>query len=272
MKGRPFLLLALFLLFFALPIVGALSFFKLQDKEHLDHEGDPFPAALQFARKDSHISLPNAPALNIAENDRVLFVSWFKLRKLPREGEKLFLFSKLDSNSKNLSGYVVALTKRGEAIRPTVYWKDEKGKGGWYLFSEIELMLGEWVMLAVSFYDNRILGAYSAVYRSGQLGKLIVAGGVDLEESIVPQTQAKFIIGSVEGTQFKGKVGPFCLFNFQDYAVLDLLKEILNSPWNLPESVDRSSLRFCSYDLKVDMSPYNHPINYVVGTGSDSEE
>lgn len=240
----------------------------------LDPTGDPsttqFSDAAVVRGPGSFLQVPHAPILNPAEDD-LLLLSWVRPRALPPEGERQIFLLKYDGDKRSRTGYGLALSRRGEEVRPEVYWRDGEGKGGWYQYTPISVHAEEWVLLALSFRKGKLLGLHGAVLEESignpdQVVEVRLLGGYDVGEIGVPAPVADLFIGAPAESTFRGRVGMVGLFRGKELT--ENLKRLLDEVVRTPGTIDLSHFpkmetALSISDGKRDQSPHGHTVNLI---------
>ena len=245
--------------------LAAVAFFLPRDSSvEASHLADT--AVLTGLR--SYVRVHHSSALDPTPQQDLVVIGWYRLKKLPKEGEKLFLFSKFDPRQEAQSGYAVALTREGGTIRPAVYWRNPAGKGGWFSFAEVDLKPSKWFAVVLSFYSGRYLGLHLRVEQKepSQLPDMQLAGGFELDEDIYPQSRSNLIIGSWGGgAEFHGRVGAFCMLQMENLneGLDNILTAVSLNPDESVARLESESMSFCTLDTKTDISETRHAIELI---------
>ncbi|MCO6430010.1 MAG: hypothetical protein J5J00_04055 [Deltaproteobacteria bacterium] len=267
---------ALFTLSFALPMVFALKMGGLMyAAQHYDGE-DPettlFPDATKIGGNNHYLSIPDSELLDPAEGKDFLLVLWVRLRKLPSEGERMLLLSKFDGESKSRRGYALALSREGEIIRPEVYWRDKKGDGTWFTFSDLPLSTKTWTMFAITFRQKRYLGLHSASIVQHIKPSLKLLGGYEIDRGVVPSSDSPLQIGAFNRGKFRGHVGVVGVLNKPDLSrdLEEILKNLTAVPTVWPPQFDESEVALWTVDGKSDKSMH-HQVE-LIKEGAEEQE
>jgi len=224
-----------------------------------------FASPIKINARGAFLKVQNAQNLSPSKEKDFLAIAWFNVQDLPTPGQRMFLLSRYDAEAGNKSGYAVALARTADSLRPEVYWRDEKGKGGWYVFSDVKILPGFWFMLGLTYYQDRYLGTYLGNYQENGKIKLETAGGYDLGRSILPKGDFSLKVGSVKTGLFTGNLGPVGIFSKANMSleIRDILKNFLKDPVAVPDFFNDEDILFWSPDAKTDLSPNNHDIKFV---------
>lgn len=275
----PALLVFLFLFFFVVPVLAFGPFLRAK---YVEEEKPPvtvlettLSSPLLVSGRGSFLKVAKAEDLAPRPGQDFLTVAWFNFQDLPLQGEKMFILSRFDYGSpgESRSGYAIALSRSFETMRPEVYWSDGSRKqNGWYTFSEVKFLPGEWFLLALSFYSDRYLGVFVGGYDSSGRIKLQSAGGYEINPPILPSGSYPLKVGSVKTGLFTGSLGPVGIFSKPGLStdLKSTLKDFLREPTSLPDIFDDENILFWSPDGKRDLSPLNHEIRFVEGAKSGS--
>jgi hypothetical protein len=125
-----------------------------------DESSALFPEAFPINQQGDYLQIGHSPALNPSADGAFLLTTWLNLRRLPAVGERLILLSKYEGSPRTNNGYAIALHRDEHSIRPLVFWGDPSTTGRWYDFPEISLESRQWLLLGLSFSEQKYLGLY----------------------------------------------------------------------------------------------------------------
>jgi len=260
-------LFLLFMICFILPVAlavryGTSLYYPPAPETDAEEQDEFFPEAVLIQRDGAHLRVPSAPVLEPGVAEDFLLIGWFKLRKLPEAGKRMYLLAKFDSANASSAGYALALIADDKEIHPAVYWKNRAGQGGWNTFSKMELVPREWFMVAISYYDQKKLGVHVGRAWLPEEKRLQLGGGFEFEKPISPQSKSALVVGSIYGEAFRGKIGPFMLAHVKNLGqnLEDVLQAVVTSPRELPHQLDQSSLAFYTLNGRDDISTHKHRI------------
>lgn len=265
----PLGLLGVYLLSFLLPVIFALKAanFYLARQTTSETIIDVFAHSLRIGAQGSYRRVSHNPALNPEPGADFLMAGWFKLNRFPERGQRVLLFSKFDVQSESREGFGVGISRDLDQLRPVVYWRDSKGKGGWYPFSEIEIPPQAWILVALSFRNDRYLGLHAATLVPGEKPKMQLLGGYDLNEGIMPVNTADLVSGASGQNAFRGEVGPAFVFSGSGLSddFRTLLKDITRNPGEIPAGVRDDALKLALADSisHEDQGPLKVAVEFV---------
>lgn len=272
--GDAFYILRLVLIYFVafsmpLLVAGKLSgLFSVSAKDPDD--SDPFfPQAFTVSGPRMTLRVGHIDELNPSLDRDFLLIGWFKVRAMPRSGDRTVLLSKFDKKTRFRRGYALALLRDGEHLRPSVYWADNQGHGGWYNFSDFEVNQRSWFMLAVSFYGGKFLGLHGATgLEENDKAQLKLLGGYELDPPHLPFNRADLLLGADEGSSFRGKVGPFGVFRMASLSekLKPVLKQVIRDRLSVPASLEQDDIVLWSNDGKSDSGPRKLVLNSMLDT------
>ncbi len=262
-----------FLVSFLTPVaVGYLVYSKIAEQNATAMSRiNFFPKSIVIEGDRDFIRIAHQDDLNPLPGKDFLFFAWFQLRRLPLEGNRLILVSKYSPETKNEPGYRIAIEKAGGTPRIAVYWRDSSGKGRWFTFGELPLLPREWFMLGVSLHNQRYLGVHTISLASTGKADVRLIGGYDLgEESVIPDSAADLVLGSVRSGGFRGRLGAIGIIQGKELArdFKPLLKELGKSPQSKPSSVSSRMIRLWTTDFSSDNSEFKHEFAREGGRGS----
>ena len=269
---NSFFVVALSLLFavsFALPLAFALKvggiMYSGESPEELEPRSDFLPQSPLVTQPNSYVRIKSNPALHPREGQDFLMTFWIRPKKLPALGEREVIMSKVDTESSSRSGYALALQRETGGIKPAFYWRDEKGDGTWFTFSEMEIVPRGWLMLAVSFREGRYLGMHGAVVVEQLTPHLKLLGGYELEKTILPRSESSLMIGSFNQGLFRGEIGPLGIFSAGSISerLEPILEEVLRRPEQLPKQLSKDEIKLWSIDGKSDQSSSANVVEFI---------
>lgn len=201
--------------------------------------------------KSERIHLNESSDLNPTLGEDFLVYGWFKLNKLPADGEKFVLFSKYDTDKKNIPGYALSIERRGKSVVPLVYFNDELNQGRWFRFANIDIVQRVWFMVALSFSDDHYLGLHVASEHTLVDQVIQLAGGYKFENIITPVSNSDLLVGGYGQYAFNGAVGVFGVFSgeniLKDYN--GLYMNFIYNREKIPDILEKS-VRYWSVDVK----------------------
>lgn len=270
MKGRTAAVVGLLLVFGASYLLVCSSFLVDSNTKNLPNGNDKnadidpvFPSSFVVAKEESFIRVQESSNLNPKPGEDFLFVGWFKLRRLPAQGEKITFVSKIDTGRRTRPGYAIAVSRDGESIRPEIYWRDESGKGNWYDFVSFKVPTKTWFALALSFRKDRYLGLHGGVLGSeGARPAIELLGGYELPKGVVPHSVSDLVIGSPFMGSFRGRIGPVGIVSgfSGDLKLTRVLKDSFENPLGVPRS--DGDVKLWVGGAAKDESPYEHTLVY----------
>ena len=172
-----------------------------------------FPNAYQTNGIDTYLKINSKEFLNPSPKEDFLISFWFRLKNLPKVGEKVIFISKYNEESKRKEGYAIGIEHDRIGLRPVVYWKAKKGKGGWFAFQKMDFSNRDWVFLALSYTNNRFISLNSAVFMDNDLNPVELLGGYDLGLNSAPDTNEPLRYGFLRNVDIKGRLGPLGVFS-----------------------------------------------------------
>lgn len=239
---------------------------------HLRLNNETEPADLAFKEvavvrgPGSFLQIPHTPLLNPSNEDQLL-LTWVRPRALPPQGERQIFLLKYDAEKHSRTGFGLALSRRGDEVRPEVYWRDAEGKGGWYQYTSVALQPEEWSLFALSFRKGRLLGLHAGVVgENTSKAEFQLLGGYDVGEVALPAPVSDLFVGAPSESTFRGRIGMVALLRGKELTeeLRPLLTEALRSPGDL----DLSLFPKLKSDLfitggKRDESPHGHTVNLI---------
>ena len=186
-----------------------------------------------------------------------------RLKNLPKENERVIFVSKYVEKSRHKEGYALGLERDGIGIRPVVYWKGVKSKGGWYTFQELKFSPRDWIFLGLSFTGNKYLGLHSAVISDEETRELSLLGGYQVAGANLPASEEPLQYGIFRNVDIKGRLGPLGVFsdNKLSKELDDIFNSIVSNREKLPDLKGEMKL-WLAKDLK-DLSRSSHAIKRV---------
>lgn len=249
-------LAVLFVVSFLTPIVLGTHLAGVRDNP-VEVPTDPtFPESQSITHRSGGFSLPHDPRLEPAEGEDFLITGWFKPRALPKDGQRMILFSKFAPHEHLGAGYAIALDGEKGALRPSVYWRDAS-QGRWLRFAELPATPTGWFLIALSLNAGKYLGVHG-VFLPPDGGKpsVLLLGGYDVSAIKLPRSLSPLMIGTGGSRRFVGRVGPFGVFSLPEFGgdFDRVLKEMARQPREANEVLESDEVKFWSVDLEKDDS------------------
>lgn len=254
-----------FILAFALPIY---LIFALKGGTLFRPSRWSLADAVSFARNGEGICVEHAPDLNPQAGRDFLISGWFKLKELPRADRRMFLLSKL-TDDRVMNGYVLALERDGDLIRPAVFWRDASGRGNWRSFSEISIAPDVWFMLSLSFYEGRYLGIHFALRQAEQKIQPRLVGGYELGDVVIPGSESPLCTGMTGSSGYRGALGMLSVFSPRGLGkkLNRAVKDLARQPGSIPREFSKSEAVLLIRDGQSDSSARGHRVRKVKAGG-----
>jgi hypothetical protein len=231
-------------------------------------EKDPrFPEAFVVRASNTFLRVRHSPQIQPATDAPFLFAFWMKPVRLPSEGERITIVSKVDSSHLSKRGFSLSLYREGDQIFPLVWWQNTAGQaGGMYRFAALEYTPDSWILLALSYRDSKFLGLHSAFIDAAGASQLNLLGGYELESVEVPLSESDLLIGARGEGSFRGRIGPLLVTHqqFSEKAAISVLEALVRSPRTLPSEIDGESLGLWAPQSVTDLSSQAQTIDVVV--------
>ena len=265
LHGRNIGLGLVFLLFFSLPLIIGFWLFRGGARNGSIRE-DPsltFSHPVRITEDREFLRIKHSEQLNPEKGKDFLFTGWFRPRRLPRERDRITLFSKYSPDAPKGPGYVVALLGEATGVRIGVYWRNSRGDGQFYSFEEFPLVTDEWFMVGVSYINGRYLGVHTITRVPGHKPQVQLGGGYDLgEEGIFPDADADLILGSVRAGQFRGEIGPFGVAKKNELGpnLKEIFRDLSRTPNSLPSFLSLKNMKLWAPTGIIDESPTKYSI------------
>lgn len=262
------LLLALFLIVFAVPVLvlGPWLSSRLLDSEpaHEDIFGDRFVGdPIDITERGTFIKVSKASDLAPPQNGNLLVISWFNLRSLPSKEGRMFLLSHLNETGPATKGYGLALSRASrEWMSPEIYFSFDGKSGGWYRFSDIRFLPGQWLMFAMAYYEGKYLGAFVGTYDDRGKVQIQKAGGYKLDFDWKHYKRSSFKVGALKEGLFRGQIGPVGVFTIPNLKghLFTILKDFMREPIELPSIFNDENILLWAPNGRDDLSPKAHEI------------
>ena len=210
--------------------------------------GKVIESAVAISSKGSLIRLSgqeeNNSDLTPSKNKDFMIGLWVRPGTLPEDGKRIEILSRLSGKGKNPAGYALSFARLSSEVYPVLYWKDSKGKGGWYQFETFRFSPKRWVFIGFSFYDNRYLGVYTARYTTdGQL-EVRSNGGYELGIEVFPDSVGPLEVGSVIRRGFLGKIGSVGVFTPENLSrrVQTIFTQFVEDPMSVPSELKETEV------------------------------
>jgi len=256
----------LFLASFLIPVFLTLNFSQVaRDAAHDNNEDRDglFPSAFQVTWPGDFIRVKSSEYLLPSIGEDFIFFVWVKFKKVPEEAERIVFAVKFNPDEISQQGFTLGIARDGDAIFPRVGWRDQEGAGDAYRFSKMLFVPRRWILLALSFVEDRYLAVHAFVKSSTGDSKLHLLGGYELDPAVLPLSKQDLILGALNNGRFRGKIGPFGIISGEGYSadLETILRELSSSPLKVPELVKEEDVRLWCTDGKKDLSSYKHPVD-----------
>ena len=263
-------LILLFLASFALPIYFATRYSGSVVQSGAEEDA-VFPDGTVIARGAGFLRIRNADTLQPSAGRDFVFSVWINPKRPPKEGQRMVIASKSGDKT---PGYSLAIASDGTAVRPEVRWVGQEGKGKWFVFGELPLVIDRWHLFVVSFIDGRYLGLHAVTILGEAKPEVKLLGGYDVAEYGIPHNQLPLEVGAVDGGAFRGKVGAIGVFAGSKFGdrVKDLAKELSRSPREIPTILSDREVLLWSVDGVRDLSSSQLEITANAGLLKSREE
>lgn len=185
--------------------------------------------------------------------------AWFKLRRLPADGESYGLIGKFDAQVPHRPGYAVSLEGAPDGVRPRVYTSAATGGGRWYSFSVYPISRRYWYLLSVSVTEDSFLSAH--IIQAGSNEEPTLLGGHRLGLPSLPFSASDMVVGAFGASRFRGQIGPFGILSHKKLRqdLPSYLKAISVEPNRIPRVVQSDSIELWASPA-VDLGPKKYEV------------
>ncbi len=197
----------LFFLTFILPVIILYVFYKFyySSSKEIFVKENKFVKCSFSAKPGQSFKIEDNNLLNPEEGKDFILTSWFKFRKLPKDGERAVLITKYDAKTAYKQGYALAVEKQASTgYRGSLFWQDIHNNGRWYTYGEIPLVTGKWFMFTASYTSNKYLALYYTHELNGEIITELIGA---YKVSATPASKSDFKVGSLVSRVFDGRVG-----------------------------------------------------------------
>ena len=217
---------------------------------------------LSVDRAGRYLRVSDSNELNPQEGKSFLLSVFFRLKRLPEEGENMMLISKYDPEIRSQRGYYLAIARNAGHIRPTIYWRNGESVGGVYQFSDIPAQVGVWSMITLSWSEGRNLGLHFVSLVPGEKVRVDLLGGYSLSVPVYPDAASDLLIGASQNGSFRGQVGPVIILSKSGRfkSIWKTIKQIAEDPSALPEGFTNENLKLQIFSRQGDSSPLAHEV------------
>lgn len=170
-----------------------------------------FPHAIEIRGGKDRIWVKNSPDFHPQAGKDMVFGLWVQLKRYPKPGELLIFVDKAEQRTPSKRGFRMGFLREENGIFPIVSWRDGSGQGQVFRFSRFQFQTGNWIFLALSFEQDKILGLRG--FEMGVDTGLRALGGYPMDDVIYAVSGADFYLGSLRENAFRGRIGPFFLYN-----------------------------------------------------------
>ncbi len=257
--GQALFLIFLFALTFSVPVVLVP---RIRDSirgsavtsDGSETEQDAlFPEAISFfTGADRSLEFGSAgAALSPVKDKDFLFTGWYKLRRMPADGERVVLARKVETQSEGSPGYALAVVGREHGLEPAVLWRDGSKLGRWFFFTPVKVEPREWFMLAVSFHEGRFLGLHGVVRHSkirpeeaDETPTVALLGGYDVGELALPDNAVGPTFNPSGQARVFSRLGAYGFFVLPGLKnrLRGFLDEIGSNPTTVPSELEKRAL------------------------------
>lgn len=236
----PYLLGALFILFFAAPL-GLFFWFSSRSGET---PANVIPTYTSIKGQGSFIEVGGIEPIAPKAGEDFLILAWIRIGAMPTRGERLLLFSTVDGENPVSPGIALAVYPEGYNLRPVVYWQDESGERQSIQFSELTLPEGAWCAFGLSYRKDKYLGLHAAVRAAHGKPEVRLLGGYQVP-AIYPKGIPALRLGAFGDNKFRGAIGPVGIFSGQKLTgkLKHLMRDIADEPGTLPRFFKPEAVR-----------------------------
>ncbi len=160
---------------------------------------------LDIKRGRSYLPFRSDETLN-PKSDKIFALSFsVRFDRLPEVGVRQTILTKLEE-SQAMTGYGIGTLRTATAIRPAVYWRDAFGKGGWYVFDQVDIKPHVWYSISLVVQSGVFMNLF--VERLGLDDAPVFVGGYSIADVGSAANDADLIIGPVRPTKtsFRGQI------------------------------------------------------------------
>jgi len=257
-------LAAIFVIAFALPLG---LFYLISSKNDLNSdEGNSehqiISSSVPIVAPNRYISVPTHPVLSPqTDSDFVLF-SWIRPRAFPESERDVIFLARIGPDPAQ-EGFGLGYRREGRAVRPVVHWKDSSGRGERYLYGELSILPGEWIMLVVSYLDGQYLAVHAVQADAHGELKVRLLGGHQVDEVEAPAGQSDLVLGALAHGLYRGRIGPFGIVGGQGLAdrLPQLFEEILLLTTSRADKLTGAEAKLLVVEPGIDQSRFKHSVD-----------
>lgn len=220
---------------------------------------------LKVEKSGKFLRVADSPGLEPEVGKSFILASWFRLRRLPREGERMVLLSKFDPEVRSQRGYSLTLIREEGNLRPMVYWKNPEAQGGSFKFSEFNIKKKEWFLLGLSFSEGTKLGLHLVTIGDEGKANVSLLGGYELSTPVIPSSTSDLFIGSWAKGSFRGQIGSVLILSSEEKMppLSRVFKRLAESPSSLPAGFDEQDVQIWLRNSARDEGPKQIPVSEV---------
>jgi len=197
------------------------------------------------------------------ENSFLIAIS-FRLDELPPANSRQRIIAKYEPDIAPYSGWAIGLFSYQTSVRPAIYWKGTSGKGGWFVFGEVDLKVGETYHSLFSLTkQEQLLGFWKDSSQTDRKSFRFI-GGYDVSPVGLPKSESTLYYG-VRGsrqTSFRGIVQKVIVASpAEQYASRSGLQRLLSgSLESLVERIQPNDLYLYVNSSGIDSGGYTREV------------
>ncbi len=255
---------ALFFCSFLLPVWVVSLFLRDSSSSVANVDQDPlFPDSIPVKTRGAFFTVQDNPGISAIEGSDYLFFGWFKFDTLPQEEKEAVLVSKIDQSRGTRPGFSIQILRKGESFRPSVYWKNNEGKGGRYEFEDFKLSVSVWYAFVLSYQQPNTLGFHFVSIKEGEKPITTLLGGYKLKIPVYAASNVRLQIGAPQLGTFRGSIGPVGVISGKNILedMRGILKELSKNPLGIESFFDKNDIKFLTTDGVNDVGSQHLIIN-----------
>jgi len=242
--------------------------------------------SLQPILQGRYAKIASSEAFELKKGQTFLISFAFRLSSLPPIGHRQKIISKFLGSKSPYSGWAIAIHHLRTSMRPEVYWRGRKGRGGWLSFEKVFLQPERWYAITLFVQAGEFMSLYledlarvsdellspsaspAAFPLEASQGRsesrVVFLGGHDIRNIGTPNTSAPLYIGSPKtgASAFQGEIAHLLIGYPKEFStsIGELRKTLRGGPVQIVSQLESGEVSLLVREPGKDSSRFAHQI------------
>lgn len=199
-------------------------------------------------------SIENSNLLDPSDDRFFILSLKIIFKELPPIGSRQKIVSKYETLKRPYAGWALALNRQSTSTRPSFYFKDSKGKGGWFAFEAQDFEVGKPYRISVFAKPGEFIEMYLS--ETDEVENSLKLGAFSLSEISSPKTSSNLIFGGTTSREdtFNGDVLDLILAKTESEESFSSFKTLSVEHQSVSSEIESENIKLFLSSEKKDLS------------------